>query len=254
MSTVLAGPPGDLCFNKGVQHTGIPAGKAVHIADVPTYLSEAKTSGSGTQKVILYFPDIHGPFYLNNKLIQDYFAEAGFNVLGIDYFDGDPIEKHANSANFDRDAWRNAARKRAEQWIPKWFDAVKEIYGKDAQYCAVGYCFGAPYALQLANGESIVAAAFAHPSSLNEDHFRGVKKPLLMSCAEIDQAFPLESRRRAEDILVEIKAKYFIQVFSGVKHGFAVRGDPDIFDERWAKEESARGIAAWFTRFTEEAK
>ena len=52
---------------------------------------------------------------------------------------------------------------------------------------------------------------------------------------ETDQAFPLESRRRAEDILVELKAKYFIQVFSGVKHGFAVRGDPDVFDERMSR-------------------
>jgi dienelactone hydrolase len=41
---------------------------------------------------------------------------------------------------------------------------------------------------------------------------------------ESDFTFPTEFRRRAEDILVE-KAQYQIQVFSGVKHGFAVRGD-----------------------------
>ncbi|THU91291.1 alpha/beta-hydrolase [Dendrothele bispora CBS 962.96] len=248
-SSVLAGPPGDSCFSKGVQHTGTPVGKTVQIADFPTYLSEPRSPVTGNNKVILYFSDIHGPLYVNNKLIQDYFSEAGFYVLGIDYFDGDPIDKHTNEENFDRQAWRSAATKRAKEWIPKWFDAIKESYGTDAKYCAVGYCFGAPYALEFANKEGVAAVAFAHPSSLNEDHFRSVKTPLLMSCAETDSAFPLESRRRAEDILVELKAKYFIQVFSGVKHGFAVRGDPDVPDERWAKEESARGILAWFTRF-----
>ncbi|KAF5339943.1 hypothetical protein D9758_016765 [Tetrapyrgos nigripes] len=115
----------------------------------------------------------------------------------------------------------------------------------DAKYCVVGYCFGGPHALGFANSDEFVAAAFAHPAFLNEDHFRTIKKT--------DHTFPLESRRRAEDILVEVKAKYYVQVFSGVKHGFAVRGDPEVGDERWAKEESARGILVWFNRFTEEA-
>lgn len=45
--------------------------------------------------------------------------------------------------------------------------------------------------------------------------------------AEIDHTFPLEFRRRAEDIMIEIKATYHIQVFSGVTHGFALRGNVD---------------------------
>lgn len=43
--------------------------------------------------------------------------------------------------------------------------------------------------------------------------------------AEIDSTFPTESRRKAEDILVEVKTPYHIQVFGGVEHGFAVRGN-----------------------------
>ena len=44
--------------------------------------------------------------------------------------------------------------------------------------------------------------------------------------------FPLEARRRAEDILIRNKSSYYFQVFSGVSHGFAVRGDPNIPDQR----------------------
>ncbi|KAF5353584.1 hypothetical protein D9758_013792 [Tetrapyrgos nigripes] len=171
---VLAGPPGDACFNRGVQHTGTPAEKAEKIGGIPMYVSEPPSSsgaggGGGGKKVILYLADVYGLFYLNNQLVQDYFAEGGFHVLGIDYFDEDPVHKHTE-ADFDRSAWIANAKKRAGEWVPKWFKAVKEIYGMCA--CMV----------------------------------------LL----------------------------------------FAVRGDPEVGDERWAKEESARGILVWFNRFTEE--
>jgi dienelactone hydrolase len=49
---------------------------------------------------------------------------------------------------------------------------------------------------------------------------------------ETDKSFPKESRRRAEDILEEIKATYHVQVFSGVNHGFGTRGDPDVENTR----------------------
>jgi hypothetical protein len=47
-----------------------------------------------------------------------------------------------------------------------------------------------------------------------------------------DFMFPLASRRRAEDILSAKKASYHTQVFSGVEHGFAVRGNPEVENER----------------------
>ena len=92
--------------------------------------------------------------------------------------------------------------------------------------------------------------------------------------AEIDHTFPLEFRRRAEDILIEVKNNYHFQIFAGVKHGFAIRGDPEVENESkstlslklinsthaqsqlflmqtgWAKEESARVIIDWFSRWS----
>jgi hypothetical protein len=49
---------------------------------------------------------------------------------------------------------------------------------------------------------------------------------------EDDHLFPLAPRRRAEDIMVARKCTYYLQVFSGVTHGFAVRGDPGVETER----------------------
>ncbi|PPQ80615.1 hypothetical protein CVT24_002707 [Panaeolus cyanescens] len=201
-SPVLAGPIGDCCV-RGVQHTGTPAGKTITLAGVETYVAEPPASVSGTKKVVLFYADVFGPLHVNAH----------------------------NEAEFDRMAWFEKSRTQAKNAIPKWFSAVKEIYGADAQYSAVGYCFGAPYVLEAIATEDVVAGAFAHPAGLTEDHFRNVKKPLLLSCAEVDHTFPIESRRRAEDILVEIKATYHIQVFSGVAHGFATRGNPDVENE-----------------------
>ena len=49
---------------------------------------------------------------------------------------------------------------------------------------------------------------------------------------ESDFAFPVEARRKAEDILVKNKAHYYFQIFSGVSHGFAARGDPSDDTQR----------------------
>lgn len=48
--------------------------------------------------------------------------------------------------------------------------------------------------------------------------------------------FPLTSRRRAEDILFAEKASFHVQVFSGVEHGFAVRGNPEIENDRMYRD------------------
>lgn len=87
--------------------------------------------------------------------------------------------------------------------------------------------------------------------------------------SEVDHTFPLDFRRKAEDILVEKKATYHIQVFSGVTHGFSLRGnvnDPVASQyaapcpvrqsltplhsvAEWAKEQSATAIKSWFDVF-----
>ncbi|KAG6840326.1 hypothetical protein C0991_007439 [Blastosporella zonata] len=249
-SPVLASPPGDCCF-KGVKHAGTPVGKSIEIAGVPTYISEPPSPSANEPKnIILYLSDVFGPFFLNNQLIQDYFAGHGFLVLGIDYFFGDAIHLHLEEEGFDRVAWITNAREKSHEAFPKWLEAVRSTYGADAKYFTVGYCFGAPFSLDLATTDKVVASAFAHPSSLNEDHFKNITKPLLLVCAEVDRAFPVESRRRAEDLLVEAKATYHISVFSGVSHGFATRCNLEIENESWAKEEAARQIIGWFTRFS----
>ncbi|KAJ7640324.1 Alpha/Beta hydrolase protein [Mycena polygramma] len=251
MSAIIAHPHCEDCFT-GLKHSGNAVGKTVTFADVPTYVSEppASLSRDGPKKVVLFFSDIFGPFYVNNQLLQDYFASQGFFVLGIDYFLGDAIHFHTEEG-FDRDTWALKARTQAEEITPKWLEAVRKEYGTDSKYCAVGYCFGGPFVMNLGATDDIVAAAFAHPAFLTEDQFKNLKHPLLMSCAESDFTFPAEFRRRAEDILVEVKAQYQVQDSLGSSMGSLPEAILKyLMPVRWAKEESARGIIGWFTRLT----
>lgn len=81
-SPVLAGPIGDCCV-QSVKHEGQAAGRTIQIAGVQTYLSEPSAqSRGGGKKVVLFFPDVFGPFYLNNQLTQDYFASQGKFIHG----------------------------------------------------------------------------------------------------------------------------------------------------------------------------
>ena len=59
----------------------------------------------------------------------------GYYVLGLDYFFGDPVQKHTTydfeplDPNFDLTAWVAKSRAQAAVAIPPWFEAVKRRYG-----------------------------------------------------------------------------------------------------------------------------
>jgi len=250
MSNVLADAPGDHCFT-GVQHEGNATGSEVQIAGVNTYVAKPPTGGQNGKydKIILFFADVYGPLFNNNKLLQDYFASKGFFVVGLDYFNGDPVYIHADEAGFDRAAWMKKSQDYAEEKVPTWVTAVKEQFGIPGHtaYTAIGYCFGAPYVMKYGADKEISAGAICHPAFLDESHFENLKVPLLLCCAEIDHTFPLDKRRRSEDILLQHKnANYHYQVFGGVKHGFAIRCNLDDPYERWVKEHCADTCASWF--------
>ena len=105
---------------------------------------------------------------------------------------------------------------------------------------AVGYCFGAKGVVHgLAEGGGIDVGYVAHPSFVAAEDMRAIKRPLSIAAAETDAIFPEEKRHETEKILKELKSvPYQINLFSGVDHGFAVRGDPNKKDTRFAKEQA----------------
>ncbi|KAF2998817.1 hypothetical protein E8E13_001888 [Curvularia kusanoi] len=254
----LAKPSGACCL-KGTIHKGESRGTWDTIAGVETYITTPPPRKANGH-VLLYFPDVWGMFP-NGLLVMDAFADAGFHVLGLDYFRGDPVWKHRKTRhdnsdpNFDYEAWKRKHTAFADEAVPLWVDAVikrfknggaERFKDTETKFVCVGYCFGAPYVCNELAKDTVVAGAFAHPAFLKEHHFENIKKPLFLSCSEIDHTFDVESRRRALDILQAGKKRYHYQLFSGVEHGFALRGNQDDPYERWVKEQSLAGIVNWF--------
>jgi hypothetical protein len=79
----LAKPAGQCCL-KGSLHKGQPRGFHTTIAGVDTYISQPSPE-KANKHILLYFPDVWG-FFPNGFLIMDGFADAGYLVLGLDYF------------------------------------------------------------------------------------------------------------------------------------------------------------------------
>lgn len=93
------------------------------------------------------------------------------------------------------------------------------------------------------------------------------EEPLFLSCTDEDHTFDTHSRQRALEILEAEKKSYQLQLFTGVEHGFALRGDMENPYERelppiinihspwnvlanvfpgYVKEQSLKGIVEWF--------
>lgn len=70
--------------------------------------------------------------------------------------------------------------------------------------------------------------------------------PLLLSCAENDHAFNAEARTKAFEILQREQKRYHVQLFQGVGHGFAVKGDPENpYQSKSSRRPEARK-APWY--------
>jgi len=242
--------PSSLCCLSGTLHEGEPRGTFETLSSLETYIATPKDSNANGN-IVLYFPDVWGLFN-NGLLIMDAFADAGYLTVGVDYFRGDPVTKHRDANNeslpgFDFKAWVSKNMEFALKATPEWVEAVKAKYGQtNTKYACTGYCFGAPFVCNELAGSTVTAGAFGHPAFLEEHHFLNLKNPLFLSCAETDGTFDETSRHQAEQILKAEKKAYQFQLFSGVKHGFALRCNLDDPYERYVKEQSLKGIIEWF--------
>lgn len=228
-------------------------------------------------KIILWCCDVYGPYYANNVALMDYYASQGYLVLSPDYFFGHKLEHDKEAKDFDQKAWiaqfktptedkssTGANLDRSGLLLKEWLPRVKEMFGdKDTRYGIIGYCFGAPYVLQYCATDEVHAGAIVHPAFLDsDDDFALIKQPLHASLAEQDAYFNKSRRRALEDALIKISTPnapngdsadyageggldWTITVFSGVKHGWALRGDMTVPRIKWAREKSCTDCREW---------
>jgi len=240
------------CCTIGVKHEGEPTGTITKIADgIETYIAEPKGKTVHKDTAILYLADVLG-IWQNSKLMADQYAANGYYTIIPDLFNGDQMSLN-RPEGFDFISWMTKGTGGNNPHTTAVIDPIIEKsigYLQDKGYKkigAVGYCFGAKYVVRfMPKGKGIDVGYSAHPSFVEEEELAAISGPFSISAAEIDQMFPAEKRHKSETILIETKQPYQINLFSGVEHGFAVRCDPSIKVQKFAKEKAFLQAVAWF--------
>lgn len=202
--------------------------------------------GNSESRFIVIATDIYGHKYNNVRLIADQFAKDGYKVYVPDILKGDPVVP-----GDDLPKWlQNHTLEITEPIYVGFLSKLREEVGKSAFIGSVGYCFGAKYVIRQLSADGLIdAGAIAHPSFVGIEEVAEIKKPLLISAAETDSIFPAELRRQTEDKLVEIGARYQLTLFSGVAHGYAVRGDMSDPVVKYSAEKTLSDQIVWFGLF-----
>lgn len=215
---------------------------AAYVADAPAAVAR---KGCG----ILYLPDIRG-IWKNSKLMADGFAANGFTTLVLDILDGDSVSGDKSTASAVID-WLKHGSPGRHPHTPEYVDplviaAIRAMRDMGVEKIAsVGYCFGAKYVVR--HYKSGIDVGFvAHPSLVDEEELEAITGPLSIAAAEIDSIFPAELRHKSEAILADTGQRYMISLYSGVEHGFAVRCNQDIREERFARDQVFRQALVWF--------
>ncbi|KAK4506357.1 hypothetical protein PRZ48_000087 [Zasmidium cellare] len=213
-----------------------------------TYLAFPKSNQ--TSLAILILPDIIGCESINIQLLADDFAARGYFVAVPDLFAGDALDyDDFRSGKVDLPTWLlKHTTADVDPIVDNVLTQLRQRYGVE-RIGAVGYCFGAKYAIRLLSANLISAGAGAHPSFVEEDELGAIRKPLLISAAETDHVFPAEKRHQSEEILRGLGVPYHVSLYSGVAHGFAVRADLSVRRARFAKEAAFSEQVRWFGEY-----
>lgn len=244
-------PPQENCCAKVVLHEGEPKGKIQKICDLNCYVTANYTDES--TKYLIIFSDIYGLDLVNTKLVADTFSSClGYPVIIMDILNNDPF---VADGSMDFQKWFSNHTPEITVSIIKPFMEKFTSTHKIEFLSGVGYCFGAKYlAHYLTIDGPINVGAFAHPSFVSDEELENIKKPLLISCAEIDEIFTDELRSKSKQILQKSGIPYQIDLFSNTQHGYSVRGDLSIPQIKYAAEKTLTDQVLWFNFHDQTAK
>jgi len=249
-SAIALDGPNSACscgvVNVDVAHEGTPTGKMTNANGVDMYI--AYPANKKTDNAILYLTDIFGVQLVQNKLLADSFAKAGYLVVEPDYFRGDPAPADlASPGGRNMSAWLvKHPVSDIDSIIAATVKHMRDNLGVK-RIGTVGYCFGGKYVARfLAKGKGVDAGFMAHPSSMENKEIEAIASPLSIGAAETDNAFPAPKRHDAEVTLKKLGIPYQISLYGSVNHGFGVRANVSDKRAKFAKEEAYLQAVRWF--------
>ncbi|ODV66635.1 dienelactone hydrolase [Hyphopichia burtonii NRRL Y-1933] len=232
------------CCTQASFHEGQAQGEHKQIFGLDTYQVGAE---HGNDRVIVILTDIFGNRFNNVLLIADEIARScKYHVVIPDILKGDAVPlEHGDlsgwltnhTSDITAPIVNGFLQQLRKEWSPKFVGGI-------------GYCYGAKYAIQNISKDGFLdAAAGAHPSFVEVDEIKAIAKPIIISAAEVDPLFTRDLRWKTEEILTDIKARYQMDLFQGVSHGFSVKGDISDPIVKYAKEKTLSDQLLWFAQF-----
>ncbi|KAK9078467.1 hypothetical protein SSX86_002524 [Deinandra increscens subsp. villosa] len=186
----MSGP--QCCENPPAISSADVSGEVLQIASLNSYVSGKPDS----KTAVLLVSDVFGYGAPKLRQLADKVASAGYYVVVPDFFHGDPLTPETKI----EDWLKNHAPEPAVELAKPVLQALKEK--GVTKIGAAGFCWGAKVVVELAKDAEIQFAAILHPSFVSLDDIKGVKVPIAILGAEIDQRSPPELIKEFEAALV----------------------------------------------------
>jgi len=237
------------CCKAGFLWDGTPTGKV-------TTLGKNKAYVAGTNKdvAVLIVHDVFGWSLNNARLLADHYAkEADATVYLPDFFGGEVVtpemlEDPEQAKNFDLMAFlgRNSKEIRYPE-IENCAKILKSELGFK-KVGAIGFCYGgwAVFQLGAKSNPLVDCISMAHPSLLEHKEIEGVGVPVQILAPEHDPMFVPELKEFSNKTIPTLGVGYDYQLFPGLAHGFATRGDQSDPVQKQGLERAKNAAVFWF--------
>ncbi|CAL2236007.1 unnamed protein product [Prunus armeniaca] len=210
----MAGP--QCCSNPPILNPSYGVDCAEKLGGLNVY-----AAGSPDSKLaIVLVSDVFGYRAPNLRKLAEKVAAAGFFVVVPNFFYDDPFVYDNN---------RPLAVWLEDHGTDKGFEDAKSIINalKEKGYSAIGaagFCWGGKVVTELAKSDFVQAAVLLHPSFVALDDIEGVKVPMAVLGAEIDEYSPLELLKQFEEILAaKSEIDSYVKIFPKAEHSWTVR-------------------------------
>ncbi|KAL1311088.1 hypothetical protein AAFC00_001296 [Neodothiora populina] len=238
------------CCKSGYKWDASPSGKETKLGSNNAYVT-----GSNPDAAIMIVHDVFGWTLPNVRVLADHYAkEANATVYIPDFFGGEVVDPDAMSdpekkAKFDLMAFlgRNSKEKR----FPEIKSCAQALKGQYKKVGAIGFCWGGWAVFQLgAKGNNLVdAISTAHPSLLKPEEVDALAVPCQILSPENDFMYTQELKDYTNSKIPQLGVDYDYQYFTGLSHGFAVRGDPSDPAQKMGVERAKNVVCSWFTEY-----
>ncbi|KAK6117277.1 hypothetical protein DH2020_048979 [Rehmannia glutinosa] len=229
------------CENPPSLSSSSGAGQVQEFGGLTSYVSGPADSSSA----VILVSDVFGFEAPNLRKLADKVAAAGFYTVVPDFLHRDPyvpvpekpfsiwIKDHGPDQGFED------AKPVIEALKSKGITKIG----------AVGFCWGAKVVVELAKYAYIQAGVLLHPSFVSLEDIQGVKVPISVLGAEIDQMSPPELLKQFEAALnAKPEVEGFVKIFPGVSHGWSVRYKDDDELEVKSAEEAHKDMLDWLVK------